>query len=129
MTARALQKETPARIRLISSGPTGRPRVAAWVVYTLVVALVFFGLIYSQTELDASAFELQELDEQISDAQLLHSELSLEVARLSSPARIVPAANDLGMVLPTEMRTISAPGVVARADATPLAEPLVTASP
>ncbi len=129
MTARALQTKAPERIRLISTGTAGRPRVAAWVVYTVVVAAVFFGLIYSQTELDGSAFELQKLDQQLTDAQLRHSALSLEVARLSSPARIVPAANDLGMVLPSDMRTISAPGVVDIADATPLAEPLVTASP
>ena len=129
MTAPALSRQPGTRVRLISSQPTARPRVGAWVVYTLVVAIVFFGLIYSQTALDGSAFELQELETQIANAERQKLELSLEVARLSSPSRIVPAANDLGMVLPTDMRTISAPGVVVRSTDAPLSDPLVSASP
>lgn len=129
MTARALSRQPAEPVRLISSRATVRPRVAAWAVYTVVVALAFFGLIYSQTALDGSAFELQELETQIATAEQQRLELTLEVARLSSPSRIVPAANDLGMVLPTDMRTISAPGVVVRSADAPLSEPLVTASP
>lgn len=129
MTAPALSRQPGSRVRLISSQATARPRVAAWVVYTLVVAIVFFGLIYSQTALDGSAFELRELEDQIDLAEQQQLELRLEVARLSSPSRIVPAANDLGMVLPTDMRTISAPGVVVRSADAPLSDPTVTASP
>ena len=129
MTARPLPVADKPRIRLIANRQHDRPSVSAWVVYTAIVALVFFGLIYSQTELDGSAFELRELEIQIANAEREQLDLSLEVARLSSPARIVPAANDLGMVLPSDMRTISAPGVVAQADEAPLSEPLVTASP
>lgn len=129
MTARVLSREPAEPVRLISSRATVRPRVAAWIVYTLIVALVFFGLIFSQTALDASAFELQKLETQIATAEQQKLVLTLEVARLSSPSRIVPAANDLGMVLPTDMRTISAPGVVVRSEDAPLSDPLVTASP
>lgn len=129
MTAPALSRQPRAAVRLISSQRVARPRVAAWAIYTFVVAVVFFGLIYSQTALDGSAFQLQELESQIATAEQRQLELSLEVARLSSPSRVVPAANALGMVLPTDMRTISAPGVVVRSTDAPLSEPLVTASP
>lgn len=129
MTARPEVRAEHRGIRVIKGTRSEQPRVGGWAVYSVVVALVFFGQIYSQTELDSSAFELKELDSQIAEAQAEQLELKLEVARLDSPARIVPAADELGMVLPTDRRAITAPGVVVSADDQPLSDPLVTASP
>lgn len=128
-TAQVRTSERQPRITLISSRLSAKPRATAWVFYTVLVAAVFFGLIYAQTELDASAFELRDLEDQIAAAEQEQLELELDLARLSSPARIVPAANDLGMVLPTQMHTLTAPGIVAKADDQDLSDPLVTASP
>lgn len=129
MTARAAKVERQQPITLISNRLHGRSRPTAWLFYTVLVAAVFFGLIYAQTELDASAFELRDLEEQIAVAEQRQLELELDLARMSSPARIVPAASDLGMVLPTDRRTITAPGIVAKADEPDLTDPLVAASP
>lgn len=129
MTARlAPQPARRAPVRVVAGSRRARPRIGGWVVYTVVVALAFFGLIYSQTSLDSSAFELKELEAQIAVEEAEYQELRLMVARLQSPARIAPAAEDLGMVLPHSMQTVTAPGVVVDAS-DPVVSPVLTASP
>ncbi len=130
MTARPLRAASrPAPIRVIHGQGARRPRIAGWVVYTTVVALAFFGLIYSQTSLDASAFELKEIEAQIAVEETRYQELRLEVARLQSPARVAPAAESMGMVLPTALHTVTVPGVVAAEDEPVTPTDLLTAAP
>lgn len=130
MTARlAHQPNRRVPVRVVQGRRTQRPRIGGWVVYTAVVALAFFGLIYSQTSLDSSAFELKELEAQIAVEEASYQELRLLVARLQSPARVAPAARDLGMVLPTSLQTVTAPGVVVVEESELPATPLLTASP
>jgi len=75
--------------------------------------MVFFGLIYSQTRLNQSALEIQEIENLIEAEHEIAEDLSLQVARLRSPARVQPAAIDLGMVFPSFLETLTTPGVVA----------------
>lgn len=78
----------------------------------LLISAIFFGLIYSQTRLNERAIKLQGVEASI-EAELARMEgLQLEVARLQSPTRVAPAAEELGMVFPSVRRTLSAPGVV-----------------
>jgi len=129
MTARlAPQPARRAPVRVVAGSRRPRPRIGGWVVYTVIVALAFFGLIYSQTSLDSSAFELKELEAQIAVEEAHYQDLRLLVARLQSPARIAPAAADLGMVLPHSMQTVTAPGVVVDAS-DQVVFPVLTASP
>ena len=93
-----------------------RPRIASWMLYTIAFALVFFGLIFSQTRLNQSALTIQEIETQIAIEREIAEDLGLQVARLQSPARVQPAADDLGMVFPSSLETLTASGVVTADD-------------
>ncbi len=75
---------------------------------------LFFALVITNTALDQSAFDLQEIRAQIAEEQTRFDQLRLEVARLKSPERIQPLAEQMGMVYPdpAERRTVTAEGVV-----------------
>jgi cell division protein FtsL len=100
-------------------------RQMAWL---LLAVLMFFALIYSRIYLDRAAFEITRLEGQISEQEARFDELRLEVAKLESPRRIYAEAEQMGMVLPNEGRTVYAPmptpegelGELASTDASPL---------
>lgn len=102
----------PAGMRVVQGRRTVRPRIGAWIVYTVVAAVAFFGLIYSQTRLNARAIEINEIQQAIEVEQERFESLQLQVARLESPSLVVPAAEELGMVFPTDMVALTASGVV-----------------
>lgn len=86
-------------------------RIAPWFLFTALVIFVFFALIYSRTALSDSAFQLKEVEAQIAQEQATFQRLRLEVARLQSPERVVPLADEIGLVLPNQVRTVQATGV------------------
>jgi len=86
-------------------------RIAPWLLFTALVVFVFFSLIYSRTALSDSAFDIEKVDSQIAQEEATYQQLRLEVARLQSPERIVPLAEEIGLVLPTQVRTVEAAGV------------------
>jgi cell division protein FtsL len=85
--------------------------MAPWLLFTALVIFVFFALIYSRTILSDSAFRLEEVESQIAQEEAVYQQLRLEVARLQSPGRIVPLAEQIGLVLPNQVRTVEAAGV------------------
>lgn len=112
MTARlapAAQQRT--QIRVIRGRGVQPLRMAPWLLFTVLVVFVFFALIYSRTALSGSAFDLKEVDAQIAQEAATFDKLRLEVARLQSPERIVPLAEEIGLVLPDQVRTVEATGV------------------
>ena len=82
-----------------------------WLLFSTVAVLAFFAIIWSRITLDRTAFELQELEGRIAAEQARYDELRLEVARLESPSRIAPLAEELGMVFPSRTVTVAANGV------------------
>lgn len=115
MTARPLRagRTAAAPLRVVRGRRIARPQVGVWLVYTLVAVVAFFALIYSRTALDRTAIELRAVEQQIAEEENTFQQLRLEVARLSSPERIVPAAEELGLVYPDEVLPVAAAGVVA----------------
>jgi len=113
MTARAIRPHQAPSVRVIEGTAVARPRIASWVVYSTVLALAFFGLIYSQTRLNQSALVIQDIERQIVAELEVAEDLRLQAARLQSPARVQPAASELGMIFPISLETLTAPGVVA----------------
>lgn len=115
MTARPAQR-TPsaARLRVIQGKPFIRPKAWGWTVIAFVSVALFFGLIIANTALDRSAFELEEIRSEIVAQQERFDQLRLDVARLRSPERIQPLAEELGMVYPdpADIRRVTASGVV-----------------
>ncbi len=112
MTARlAPARQSRPQIRVIPGRAVRPMRLAPWLLFTLLVLFVFFALIYSRTALSDSAFDLKTVEEQIFHEEAVYQQLRLEVARLQSPDRIVPLAEQIGLVLPNQVRTVEAPGV------------------
>lgn len=98
--APAIAAESRRRLRVVAGAKVGRVRVLPAVVMALALVLAFFAIIFSHARLTESSFELEELSSAIELEQARFEELRLDVARLSSPARIGPEAERLGMVLP-----------------------------
>lgn len=90
-----------------------RPVARHWVVFTLLVVLAFFALIYSRTALDDSAFLVQQLESGIADEEARYWQLRLEVAELQAPDRIAEEAARLGLIYPQGGPVpLDVPGVV-----------------
>lgn len=60
-----------------------------------------FALVLVHVELTANQLRLTSLQTKGDDAQSQYEKLRLQVAQLSSPARVVATAQQLGMVTPT----------------------------
>jgi cell division protein FtsL len=88
-----------------------RPRISHWVLFAIAVTLAFFGLIFSRISLDSSAFEIQELEAQITAQDDLHWQLRYQLAELQDPARIEEQIAQLGLVYPSERIALSVPAV------------------
>ena len=113
MTARpARQVKATGGLTIIRGSNRGRPVVTPWLAFVIVVVVALFGIVSTRTTLDAGAFELAELSTQLTEAEVHNQRLRLEIARLESPGRIAPAAEELGLVYPTERSLIAVPGVV-----------------
>lgn len=108
MTARAqrVAVKRPAGLKLVQGRRSRRPVVSPFVVFVLIVLVALFGIVFARTALDGGAFELAELNRQIVAARTENTQLRLEVARLESPTRVAPLAEQMGMVFPTERDTV-----------------------
>ena len=107
-------KQAPAYesgLRLIQGSVGPRPRTLSWILFVTIAVVIFFALIYGRTSLDRSAFELSEIERAIALENARFEQLKLEVARLSSPNRIAPLAESMGMALPDDVERLVASGV------------------
>lgn len=112
MTARPLrQPRSRPGLRVIQGRRSRRPVIAPWMAFTLVVVVSFLGLVMARTALDRGAFELAELNQRITEAEARHEQLLLEVARLESPGRIAPLAEEMGLVYPEDRSPLLVEGV------------------
>ncbi len=97
----------------VIAGKARRPhtKISHWIVFALAVTVAFFGLIYSRISLDHSAFEIQELEEQIAVQEELHWQLRYELAQIQDPALLEGQISDLGMIYPDQRVALSVPVV------------------
>ena len=113
MTVQPVARPRPVPgLRIVQGAARHRPRALAWVLFSFMAIAIFFTLIAARTSLDKSAFELQEIGRSIEVEQGRFEELKLEIARLSSPARIAPLAESMGMVLPKKVTRVGADSIV-----------------
>lgn len=113
MTARPLRSAQTSRrpgFRVIGGRRPHRPHVGPFAMFGIVVVASMFGIVVARTSLDAGAFELADLNEQIAQAQEQQQLLELEVARLESPTRVAPLAEEMGLVFPDDHRTLMVEG-------------------
>jgi cell division protein FtsL len=108
VTARPLRAPgaRPAGLRVVQGRRTRRPIVTPFLAFVLIVLVALFGIVFARTALDQGAFDLTELNREILRAQTENTHLRLEVARLESPTRVAPLAEQMGMVFPTERTTV-----------------------
>jgi len=102
MTAVTLRSVGPHDAPVAPLRARRRRGLGSWVLFIVIVVAAFFGLIFSRISLDRSAFELEELQDEIAREEARHFELRVEVAELMDPDRIAAAATDLGMVFPAQ---------------------------
>lgn len=76
--------------------------IAGTIAVVSLFALVVFHAVLTQNQ-----FELERLREQANAEQARFDRLRLQVAELESPARVVAAAHELGMVQPPEVRYLA----------------------
>lgn len=94
----------PARRRL-RTGPTV-------VLGGLLAFGIAFGLVVAQALLVQGQQRLDDLERRTAEATRTQQELRLQVAELESPARVVAAAEDLGMVPPAGVTYLTPSGAV-----------------
>ncbi len=98
-------------LRVLPGRKVRTPRLAPWALFVAVALIAFFGLIYARTALDRAAVDLADISREIAGLEAANRQLSLEVARLQSPARIAPLAQEMGMVYPERQRRVVTSGV------------------
>jgi len=71
-------------------------------MFVVAVIGLFFLMIFLRIALDRSAFELESVERQITEAESQQLDLRLRFAELQDPLRIATEAQRLGMTYPTE---------------------------
>lgn len=95
-------QQTRARLRVVRGAGASRATFAPFLMFGVVVVTAMIGLVIARTSLDAGAFELSDMRAEIAALEVRQYQLQLDVARLESPGRIAPLAEEMGMVLPDE---------------------------
>ena len=95
----------PRHLRVVAPAERVRRRLtpATGVVLTALVFVTLFAVAISQTLLVQGQIRLDALDSQLSTEQARYQELRKDVAEAESPARVVAAAEALGMVTPEDL--------------------------
>ncbi|MCI0424330.1 MAG: hypothetical protein L0Z47_00570 [Actinobacteria bacterium] len=89
------------QIRVLAGRRRRRPTMAPWMIVAIIAVIGFLGLGFARTSLDRAAFDLAELNTEITEQRSLKLSLEMEIARLENPARIAPLAEEMGLVIPT----------------------------
>ncbi|MFZ6005979.1 MAG: hypothetical protein ACOYXM_18820 [Actinomycetota bacterium] len=95
----------PRHLRVVAPNERTRRRLtpAAGVLLTALLFAVLFAIAIAHTVLVQGQIRLDELDAQLTVEQARYQELRKEVAEMESPARVVEAAQALGMVAPDDL--------------------------
>ncbi len=92
----------PRHLRVVAPAERVRRRLtpATGVVLTALLFATLFAIAIAQTVLVQGQIRLDSLDDQLSVEQAQYQKLRTSVAEMESPARVVAAAQGLGMVAP-----------------------------
>jgi cell division protein FtsL len=113
MTAPALRAPRPyPGLRVLIGQHHRRRHLAPWLIFSLVAIVAFLGMVLTRTSLDRSSIELANIERELAEATSLNQRLRLEIARLESPARVAPAAQQFGMVYPQTSNRLVVEGVI-----------------
>lgn len=95
----------PGHLRVVRPGERSRRRLtpATGVALTALLFVTLFALAIAHTMLVQGQMRLDQLDGELATEQARYQELRTEVAAVESPARVVAAAERLGMVSPEDL--------------------------
>lgn len=112
-TPRPAPPRDPRHLRVVVPREQPRRRLtpAAGVLMTAVLFVVLFAVAIAQTVLVQGQIRLDALDKQLAVEQAHYRVLRNQVAEMESPARVVAAARQLGMVAPDDLVYLQ-PGAV-----------------
>ena len=120
MTARALRNPRPTHgLRVVTGQRKRHQPLAPWLIFSLVAVVAFLGMVLTRTSFDRIAIELSAVEAELAEAKGLNQRLRLQIAQLESPARVAPAAQELGMVYPLSSNRLVVEGVIAETVADP----------
>lgn len=102
---RPAREVQPRHLRVVAPNERSRRRLtpATGVLLTALLFAVLFAIAIAHTVLVQGQIRLDELDAQLTVEQARYQELRKEVAEMESPARVVEAAQALGMVAPDDL--------------------------
>ena len=102
---RPVPETRPRHLRVVAPAERARRRLtpATGVLLTALLFLTLFAIAIAQTLLVQGQIRLDGLDDQLTVEQARYQQLRNEVAEMESPARVVAAAQDLGMVVPDDL--------------------------
>jgi len=114
-TPRPAPPRDPRHLRVVAPREQARRRLtpAAGVMLTGLLFVMLFAIAIAQTVLVQGQIHLDALDKQLAVEQARYRVLRNQVAEMESPARVVAAAQELGMVAPHDLVYLQ-PGAVAR---------------
>ena len=130
--------ERPNHLRVVAPSERVRRRLTPGMAVLLTAALfaTLLAVAVAHTVLVEGQVHLDDLDAQLVAEQARYQELRTEVAQLESPARIVQAASEMGMVTPDDLRYLTPPapdastvGPTTGDDDEPAADPTVGDEP
>jgi cell division protein FtsL len=130
--------ERPSHLRVVAPAERRRRRLTPGTAVLLTAALfaTLLAVAVAQTVLVQGQVHLDDLDAQLTTEQARYQELRKDVAELESPARIVDAAHQQGMVTPNDLLYLQPPapdpsavGPTTGDDDEPAADPTVGAAP
>ena len=120
MTARPLRSPgTRQGLRVVTGQRRKHQPLAPWLIFSMVAVVAFLGMILTRTSLDRIAIELAVIESRVAEAKGLNQRLRLQIAQLESPARVAPAALELGMVYPQSSNRLVVEGVIPETVADP----------
>ena len=103
--------ERPNHLRVVAPSERARRHLTPGMAVLLTAALfaTLLAVAVAHTVLVEGQVRLDSLDAQLVEEQARYQELRTEVAELESPARIVQAAQDMGMVTPVDLEYLQPP--------------------
>jgi cell division protein FtsL len=112
LASRELAPRVNPGLRVLTGRRERRQPLAPWLIFSVVAVVAFLGMILTRTSLDRAAIDLSSIEGELADAKSLNQRLRLEIARLESPARVAPAAQQMGMVYPQTSNRLVVEGVI-----------------
>jgi cell division protein FtsL len=108
---RSVPAARPNHLRVVPATPRVRRRLTPTTAVLLTAALfaTLLAVAMAQTVLVQGQVRLDALDAQLTTEQARYQELRKDVAELESPARIVEAAHQQGMVTPDDLLYLQPP--------------------